>query len=523
MLPPQTIRTLVDLIEWRAAATSAQVAFHWNDRPWTYGDLGDRVGRFAGCLSRRGVVRGDRVLVSLPNGPDFFAAFHGVLRAGGIAVPIFPGSGVERAASLAQRCGARVLVGAVAGGAKVSGLDNLDVADSLDTPPEAATAVCEPADVAFLQYTSGTTGTPKGVCLTHGGLLTNMGQLIDGMSITPDDRFVSWLPVFHDMGLILMTMVPFFLGAQLVLLPTTLANVRPWLSAIERYRGTLTAAPDIAYRIVLRSVRDPSSYDLSSLRVALNAAEPVRRRTIEGFERAFGLGPVVIAGYGLAEATVGVSTWPAGQPPLVDDHGIVSVGRPFRDVDVKILDQDAPVGPGRVGEIVVQSPANTPGYFGDEGETARLRWGAGYIRTGDLGYLDAAGRLFVTGRMKNIIKQGGETIFPQEAEESADALPNVRRSAAVGIDAGGPEGEQMFLFVEPFKPGTMGQEELRDTAVAVVQSVRARLGIRPARVYLLAPHTIPLTHNGKIQHGELRRMYMSGSLRAQGAILFPGY
>ena len=257
--------------------------------------------------------------------------------------------------------------------------------------------------------------------------------------------------------------------------------------------------------------------------MALNAAEPVRPSTMEGFERAFGLRNVLIAGYGLAEATVGVSSWQPGSPPLVNGRGIVSVGYPFPRIDVQIIENGQPLPSGQSGEIVVRSPANTCGYFSDPAETARLFWGDGYIRTGDLGYLDDLGRLFVTGRLKNIIKHGGETIFPQEAEQIVDLLPFVRRSAAVGIDSGGPEGEQLWVFVELSRPGGYGDPELYDAAVEVVQAIQAHLGIRPGRVYFLRPHSIPLTHNGKTQHAALRDLFLSGALRASNAILFPAY
>jgi acyl-CoA synthetase (AMP-forming)/AMP-acid ligase II len=359
--------------------------------------------------------------------------------------------------------------------------------------------------------------------LSHRGLLTNIGQLIDGMTLSPADCFVSWLPVFHDMGLIFMTMVPFYLGAKLVLLPTALANARPWLSAIARHRGTVTAAPDFAYRLALRHVREPAAYDLSSLRVALNAAEPVRPNTLEAFERAFGLRNVLIAGYGLAEATVGVSTWTPGTAPLVDTRGVVGVGRPFSGIDIQIIEADAPLSAGRIGEIVVRSPANTRGYYSDQAETTRLFWRDEYIRTGDLGYLDEAGCLFVTGRLKNIIKHGGATVFPQEPEQIADRLAPIRRSAAIGVDSGGPEGEQLYVFAELFKPGGYGEPEFHDAAVDVVQAIHAHLGIRPGRVYLLRPHSIPLTPNGKTRHAALRDSYLSGDLRARKAILFPDY
>ena len=436
---------------------------------------------------------------------------------------MFPGSGPERLAALARLCGATIVVVPGAGAEGITGLRAVSVADSAHCSPHASFPAVAPDDVAFLQYTSGTTGSPKGVMLSHEGLLTNIEQLIEGMALTSSDCFVSWLPVFHDMGLILMTMVPFYLGAKLVLLPTALANPRPWLAAIARHRGTVTAAPDFAYRLTLRHVREPAGYDVGSLRLALNAAEPVRSSTIEEFERAFGLRHVLIAGYGLAEATVGVSTWPPGTAPLVDARGVVSVGRPFRGIDIQIVEDGRPLAPGRIGEISVRSPANTRGYYGDPAETARLFWRDAYIRTGDLGYLDDAGHLFVTGRLKNMIKHGGESIFPQEAEQIADRLASVRRSVAIGVDAGGPEGEQLYLFAELSRPGGYGEPELYDAAVDVVQAIHAQLGIRPGRVYLLRPHSIPLTGNGKTQHAALRDQYLSGALRASNAILFPGY
>jgi acyl-CoA synthetase (AMP-forming)/AMP-acid ligase II len=523
MAQPTRAQTLLELLEQRARLSPQQAAFFWEDQPFSFEWLWLGVNRVATELQHLAVARGDRVLISLPNGPDFFLAFYGAQRAGAIAVPLFPASGSARIAAIAQLCGATILVGREAGGDSVPGMRTVSVTDVNEcAPPDSFPEVC-PDDIAFLQYTSGSTGTPKGVMLSHRGLLTNVEQLIAGMELSASDCFVSWLPVYHDMGLILMTMVPFFLGAKLVLLPTALANARPWLGAITRHRGTVTAAPDFAYRLALRSVRDPAAYDLSSLRVALNAAEPVRPGTIEGFERAFGLRNVVIAGYGLAEATVGVCTWQPGTAPLVDSRGVVSVGRPFPQIEIQIIEDGEPVAAGVVGEIAIHSPANTRGYFSDPHETASLFWRDGYIRTGDLGYLDDEGRLFVTGRIKNIIKHCGETIFPQEAEQVADLLPFVRRSAAVGIDSGGPEGEQLWVFTELSRPGGYKEPELYDAAVEVVQAIQGQLGIRPGRVYLLRPHAIPLTYNGKTRHQALRELYRSGELRANNAILFPSY
>jgi acyl-CoA synthetase (AMP-forming)/AMP-acid ligase II len=231
----------------------------------------------------------------------------------------------------------------------------------------------------------------------------------------------------------------------------------------------------------------------------------------------------MIPGYGLAEATVGVSTWTPATAVKVDDRGIVSVGRPFRDISIEIVEDGAPVEAGRIGEIMIQSPANTTGYFDSPEDTDRLFWKNGYIRTGDLGYLDSEGDLFVTGRAKNIIKHAGETIFPHEVEEIVERLPAVRRSAAVGIDKGGAEGEQLYVFAELRKSRPPAEDELYAAGLEVVQAILQQLGARPGRVYFLKPHTIPLTHNGKIQHVSLKELYMSGRLRQAGDILFPPY
>ncbi len=524
--------TLTEMLRIRAAETPELPAFHWEDQVCSFRDLWNSANRFAAGLSARGLGPGDRVVLTLPNGPEFFFAFYGTQLAGGIPVPLFPGSGAPRILAMARRCGAR----AIAVPSPLADSRRRELAEEGSPPhlpiisfsetPEPASVVefpATPGDVAFIQYTSGSTGIPKGVMLTHRCLLTNIRQLIEGMQITRLDRFVSWLPVYHDMGLILKTMVPFYLAAELFLLPTSLTNVRVWLESIQRNRGTLTAAPDFAYRLCMRYIRDPDSFDLSSLRIALNAAEPVRLSTIRDFERAFHLRHVMVPGYGLAEATVGVCTWKPGTPVMADERGIVACGVPFRDIDVRIVEQEEPVGSGGIGEIMIHSPANTPGYFESPQETSQLFWRGDYIRTGDLGYMDSGGRLFVTGRLKNIIKHAGETIFPQEIEEIVERRPDVRRAAALGIDKGGAEGEQLFVFAEFRKGGSSSEDELYDVAVEVVQAIMQQFGIKPGRVYLLKPHVIPLTHNGKIRHAGLKERYLSGGLLQSGEIIFPRY
>lgn len=525
--------TLTELLEMRAMETPSKAAFTWEGQPCQYDALWNAVRRFGAHLQSIGVERGDRVVLALPNGPDFFFAFYGAQLAGAIPVPLFPGSGSARILTMAGRCGARLIVvpasdlearrAAVPSSDRKEDLRVISTSDGPATLRDGKFPAIAPEDIAFIQYTSGSTGIPKGVLLTHRGLLVNVRQLIDGMQITPRDRFVSWLPVYHDMGLILKTMVPFYLAAELFLLPTNLTNVRVWLEAIQRHGGTFTAAPDFAYRLCLRYIRNPQAYDLSRMRVALNAAEPVRYSTIRDFEQTFGLRNVMIPGYGLAEATVGVCTWTPCTPVKVDSRGIVGVGRPFRDIRIEIVENDAVVEAGHIGEIVVTSPANTPGYYEDREESKRLFRNGKSIRTGDLGYLDADGCLFVTGRAKNIIKHAGETIFPQEVEEIAERLPMVRRSAAVGVDKGGVEGEQLYVFAELKKSKPLSEDELYDASLEMVQAIQQQFGTRPGRIYFLKPHAIPLTFNGKIQHASLKELYLSGLLRQQGEIVYPHY
>lgn len=517
-MPDRDIRTLVDLLAWRAREHPGRAAFSFAGRATTFGELWRDAGRFAAYLASRGLERGDRVLLALPNGQEFFAAFYGVQRAGGSAVPLFPGSGRERLARFAAASGARTLVVAAQADDPGAGVDVVRVMDAAshtaggDLPPVTA------RDVAFLQYTSGSTGNPKGVELSHANLIANVRQLVAGFGVTARDVFVSWLPVHHDMGLILMTLVPFYAGAELVLLPTSLARVGPWLEAIAEHGGTFTAAPDFAYRMLVRYAREPGKYDLSSLRVALNAAEPVRARTIADFEGAFGLGPVMVAGYGLAEATVGVSAWPAGTPPKVDARGFVSIGRPFPGVEMAILAGGELAAAGVEGEILVRGPATSRGYFENPGTTAELYWRDGYLRTGDLGYRDAAGDYFVVGRLKNVILHGGRNLAPQEVEEIVDRLDAVRASAAVGIDRGRLDGEQLYVFAEARRPGSVDAPEL---VRAIVARVHGELGLRPARVWVLRPGALPRTANGKLRHGELRSRYLDGTLKVRA--LYPDW
>jgi acyl-CoA synthetase (AMP-forming)/AMP-acid ligase II len=528
---PPAFASVVEAVAFRARTTPGEVALRFEDAPTTWGELGTAVDRFAAALLRRGVTAGERVVAALPNGPEFFAAFYGAQRAGAVPVPVFPSLSGERVLRIAQLCEARAVVvpadapcaAEVEAGASAAGREALDVVRDGMEPAGVRFPEPRPEDVGYIQYTSGSTGSPKGVQLSHGNLLANVGQLAAGMEVTPDDVYVSWLPAFHDMGLVVMTMVPFCVGARLVLLRTDLRRPARWLEAIARYRGTFTAAPDFAYRMCLRYVRDHARYDLRSLRVAMNAAEPVRLATVREFEAAFGLRGVMTAGYGMAEATVGVSMSAPGRGITFDAHGHASVGPPFPGVEAAILGDGALAAPGEMGEILVRGPAVTRGYFGNPAETARLFWRDGYLRTGDRGYLDRNGHLTVAGRIKETIKLAGRTLSPREIEEIVEQVPGVRSAVAIGVDSEGAEGEQVWVIGEIRPQDLPGEGERERAAIAVTERLHRVLGLRPARVVLTRPGTIPRTANGKVQRTLLREGVADGALARSGRVVFPSY
>jgi acyl-CoA synthetase (AMP-forming)/AMP-acid ligase II len=515
--------SVTEALARRARDDADATAFTWRGRPVAWRDFHDGIEHAARRLRGAGVVPGDRVLVALGEGDAFLPVFWGALRRGAIVVPMLPRSGAGRLLEIASRLGARGIVAdaepaarwqELVSGAAAAGRFAIDGAEAtrafddrpLQPPPSRD-------DVAFLQLTSGSTGEQKAVRIRHRDLEVNVEQMVEGFGVTGDDVFLSWLPLHHDMGLILMSVLPLLSGCALHLLPPGMASIRGWMIEASRRRATFTAAPDFAYRLNLRLARDHRP-DVSRLRVALDAAEPVRATTVERFEEAYGLGNVITPAYGLAEATVGVTAWTPGTPIRVDERGFVALGRGFPGVRLRIAGEDGDVPSGEVGEILVASPALADGYWGEtrvEGDA--VRW----LHTGDLGFLDGDGNLYVVGRKKEVILLGGLTLAPREIEETIDRLPFVRRSAALGIDRQRLEGEQAFVFVELARSGG----DLEALSAQVVAAFHERLGFRPGRVVLLESGALPMTANGKLRYGELRRLWLEGELERSGAVLFP--
>jgi acyl-CoA synthetase (AMP-forming)/AMP-acid ligase II len=387
--------------------------------------------------------------------------------------PDLPAVAVERRVA---QVGARLVVDA-------------ERAPALRDPRRAAPAGRpRPEDIAFLQLTSGTTGESRAAAVSHEALVV----YLRAHTPLPGDVLVSWMPLHHDFGLVRFMFQASYFGLPCHLLPPALTSLGRWLRTITEVRGTMTGAPDFAYRLAARSV-SPDGIDLGSLRIANNGGEPVRASTIALFEERFRCPGAMSPGYGLAEATLGVSSVSAGEPVVVDARGAVSVGRP-RELTVRIARGGVALPAGEIGDIELAGRHLFSGYWRAGGGLDRSPFtDDGWLRTGDTGYLDQAGRLYVLGRTRAMVKQAAALIAPREVEEVVDRVPGVRLSAAIGMPGGPSGGEELVVVIE-------GQPDEAE----VVAAVRAALGVAPGRVLRVPPRTIPLTHNGKIRHAALR-------------------
>ena len=516
---PETCATLSDLVARRAAAEPDGVYFTLFGSPLTAGRLHATSLRHAGALRERGLGPGDKVAIVLPTCEEFFFAFFGALAIGAVPVPLYPTLDPELKARVFRSCEARAVVtidwfraDIEAARAEAPDLRHLLTPDVLETgSPVAAPVRAAEGEVCFLQYTSGSTSVPRGVVLSHQNVMATVRMMVEAVGVTPADTLVSWLPLYHDMGLIGLAFGALYTGAALVLLPPDLRNPRAWLEAITEHRAGVTVAPDFGYRNCVRHVHETTGLDLSSLRMALSGAEPVRLSTIRAFQERFGVGDVFAPAYGLAEATLAVAVWPSGQPVRVDPtRSFVSVGRPCAGVRVEIAGPDGAgrARPGETGEVLVQSPGVMQGYYRDPEATARaLR--DGWLHTGDLGFLDAEGHLFITGRMKDVIIVRGQNVVPGDIEEAVDHVAGIRYSAAIGIESE-RTGTQRLHVVAEVRGDGLAPEDLSRIAHDVTQAVRWRSGLRPARVLLVRPQTIPKTSSGKIQRSALAAMVAEG-------------
>jgi acyl-CoA synthetase (AMP-forming)/AMP-acid ligase II len=516
ILAPE-ILTLDAALAHRAARTPDALAFSDGSEKLAYGQLRAEAEALAGGLARLGVRRRDRVAIFLPAGLDFIRAFFALQRLGAAPCAFDPGApsatAVRRAARVRPRLA--LIAGAenLAPALRAAGLEPVSIAEIPrdGAPPPAA---IHEDDAAFLQPTSGTSGEPRAAVVLQRNAIASLRTAREAIGIGPQDVLVSWVPPWHDLGLLRFVLGPVWFGAPCHLVTPAIRTLPLWLRTASEARATILGAPDFAWRLATR-LADPGGLDLSSLRYATDGGEPVRRSTILDFEARFGVSGVLRPGYGLAEATLGVTGLRPGEPLRVDSHGNVSCGRPFPGVEVRIAEE--PGGIGEIGEILVRGPAVFAGYFEAEEATAEtLR--DGWLHTGDVGRLDTDGHLYVLGRRRALLKRGGAPLAPRELEEAAAGVPGVRMAAAVGLPAPGDaatETEEIAVAVEADPEAAPAA-----IATAVATAVEAAAGFAPEVIVVLAPRSIPRTANGKIRHAALRRELSEGDLERRGALRF---
>ncbi|MFL5310042.1 MAG: fatty acyl-AMP ligase, partial [Myxococcales bacterium] len=408
----------------------------------------------------------------------------------------------------------------------------------VDPPPYPADE-----DVAFLQFTSGSTSAPKGVMVTHGNLKANSKAILhDGLQWRPGDVTVSWLPLYHDMGLIGMVLCPIVVHMPAVFIPTIsfIKNATLWMETMHKHGGTLTFAPNFAYALVTRRARAEqiARWDLSKMRLFGCGAEPIHPDTIRAFLAAFapaGLRPTaLLPSYGMAEATLAMSFIRLGEPFKTDridqeryhadrkaapsSNGVATMevvccGRAFPAHELSIQDEDGRLLPDRhVGEICFRGPSVTAGYWNNPEATRAAGLGrpGGWLRTGDLGYM-VDGEVYVSGRLKDILIVNGRNYYPQRIEWAVEELPGVRRGSAVVFSRPGKASEEVVVAVE-----TRDREPDKLRA-AIVAKVGEDLQLAVADVALVPPGSIPKTSSGKLQRRRTREMYLRGTLGREGA------
>ncbi len=523
--------------------------------------------RVAESLRERGLV-GERVLLAFHSSIDYVVAFLGCLYAGVIAVPVYPPRQnwhSRRLVAIARDAGAGLVLTSDALCAEVR--ERLNAADgvSLDTLGLGALSAdagegwineaVRPDELAYLQYTSGSTGDPKGVMITHTNLATNAQFIAQSAGLQGGTSFVSWLPIYHDMGLVAGIVLPLMLGATAVFMPPAAFVQQPlcWLKAIDTYRGEFSAAPNFAFDLCVArvSAEQAAQLDLSSWRVALNGAEPIWASTIDAFNERFAASranpALTSGGYGMAEATLVVTIGALDElsPRLVVDKTalaadrivlagpqaegtstFVSSGhvRPGFEVCIVRPQDGKPCEAFEVGEIWVAGPCVGGGYWQrpeatEETFRARVpgRPGVHWLRTGDLGFVHE-GQLYVTGRLKDLIIVRGANHYPQDLERTAEqAHPALRLggySAAFTVDDG--SAHPRVVIVQEVERSARKTVDVAVAGRAVADAVAREHGIEVDMVVLVPPATVPKTSSGKIQRRACRASMLGGELSEIG-------
>lgn len=557
----------VSLLRYRALNEPTELAFGFmlneidDEIKYSYESL-DAAARKIGAALQQADMSGERAVLLYQPGPDYVCALMGCLYAGVIAVPLYaprPNGSYDRIIQVIKSARASVLMSTER---ILATLDQAEWATlkqvglhwmSTDTLPEALLDQWQMPDIdndslAILQFTSGSTGHPKGVMLCHRHLLTNSRMIARGMALSRESVGVAWLPPYHDMGLIGALLQPIYTGFPVHLMSPATFLQRPirWLEAISKYRGTLSAAPNFAYELCSKRVRPEQleTLDLSSWKVAGNGAEPIRAETLRQFSSTFapaGFDPrAFFPCFGMAEATLflsggphlsGVRTLDVSRHELakgivipVEKNGprteLVSSGIVDPEVDIRIVNpiDGQPCKCNEVGEIWVSGETVAAGYWDHPKETEETFFAQlpdseskNWMRTGDLGCL-VDGELYVTGRMKDLIIINGQNHYPHDIEETISGIhPALRPQGAAAFSIDSADGEKIGLVLELERGYT--DIDLGPLAAIVHDAVSRKHQLQIHKLAFVRPGGIPKTSSGKIQRFLTRERLLEGNLK----------
>ena len=558
-------KTYVEILEnnRKADRTVTFIEGESSERRLTYGEVHERALGILYHLQAMGAGRGDKMIIFLNNNEQFLDGFWAALCGGIVPVPLGVGISDEHRHKLlrvARKIGkpllytdTRNLERLAALAAEVGETALFDELKSRCFLVETITDISRPGklhrpapdDLAFIQFSSGSTSEPKGVMLTHGNLVANTAGATAAGKFGDQDVSLSWMPLTHDMGLIGLYLIQFANRVNINLMPTDLFVRRPilWLQMASRKRVTLTCSPNFGYRHLLKVLgnRRLDDVDLSSIRQIYNGAEPISVRLCDEFMRALAYTGLkhsaMFPVYGLAEACLAVTF-----PPLDADYRwirvnrralgvgsqielnpqdakdvleLMCVGQAVPNTTVRIADDArAPLPEGRVGHILIGGPSVTRGYFADQEETARVIAPQGWVDTGDLGVLHE-GSLYITGRAKEIIFINGMNYYPHDLENIATRAPglDLNKVAAAGVAKPGSQGEELVVFV--LHRGSL--EDFLPTAAAVSRLINEHTGLEVAQV--IPVKRIPKTTSGKVQRHLLEQAHIDGEFDADLAAL----
>jgi 1-acyl-sn-glycerol-3-phosphate acyltransferase len=555
---PPDMLTLVDMLAFHADTHPDRIAIRLlspdgGEESFTYHALWDSAQSLAAGLREEGLEPGDAVAIMLPTGPAFFQAFLGALLAGCVPTPIYPPlrrSQIEdhlrRQAGILRNAQAPVLIAsedtrlfARIVRALAPDLRHVTTVEELSRPTSRELRLgLRPDDLALLQYTSGSTGDPKGVMLTHANLLANIRAIGQVFRATPDDVVVSWLPLYHDMGLIGNWLGSLYHACPVVVMSPLSFLARPerWLWAIHRYRGTLSAGPNFAYELCVRKIDDEllEGLDLSSWRMAGNGAEEISPVTLNAFcERFASYGfrlEAMTPMYGLAENAVALTATPLGRGPRIDrvrrgplaasGHAepagedeesavrIVSCGVPLPGHEVRVVDEAGrELGEREQGRLEFRGPSATSGYLRNPQKTRELVRD-GWLDSGDLAYI-AGGEIHITGRIKDLILRAGRNLYPDEIEAAVADVQGVRRGRVAVFGHPDPETgtEGLVVMAETKQRDPARRAEIRD---GIRDAVTTIADLPPDDIVLARPGTVLKTPSGKVRRAACHELYATG-------------